>query len=199
MRARGALVAILFAGVALPFNTPFALLALVPIYLARSRTMTIAGTVGVGVAMAVHDLIWASILGSAPQVNAALALVEEDFSGSIPALSIPIWLIWGAADPIASLRTGQALVNRLPQAQLLIMPNVGHTPMDAPTVSAFLPLLERALQQAPQPTFTDAQPNVKALDLRCNSETNRFITGSFRESSSTVVRACTWSMSPLST
>lgn len=60
MRARGALVAILFAGVALPFNTPFALLALVPIYLARSRTMTIAGTVGVGVAMAVHDLIWAT-------------------------------------------------------------------------------------------------------------------------------------------
>ena len=60
MRARGALVAILFAGVALPFNTPFALLALIPIYLARSRTMTIAGTVGVGVAMAVHDLIWAT-------------------------------------------------------------------------------------------------------------------------------------------
>jgi len=58
MKARGALVAILFAGVALPFNTPFALLALIPIYLARSRTMTIAGTVAVGVAMAAHDLIW---------------------------------------------------------------------------------------------------------------------------------------------
>jgi signal transduction histidine kinase len=58
MKARGALVAILFAGVALPFNTPFALLALIPIYLARSRTMTIAGTVAVGVAMGAHDLIW---------------------------------------------------------------------------------------------------------------------------------------------
>ena len=68
------------------------------------------------------------------------------------------------------------------------MPNVGHTPMDAPTVSAFLPLLERALQQAPQPTFTEAQPNVKALDLQCNSETNRFITGSFRE---IVIDGCT--------
>lgn len=60
MKARGALVAVLFAGVALPFNTPFALLALIPIYLARSRTMTIAGSVGVGVAMAAHDLIWAT-------------------------------------------------------------------------------------------------------------------------------------------
>jgi signal transduction histidine kinase len=58
MKARGALVAILFAGIALPFNTPFALFALIPIYLARSRWMTIAGTVAVGAAMAAHDLIW---------------------------------------------------------------------------------------------------------------------------------------------
>jgi signal transduction histidine kinase len=58
MKQRGALIAILLAGVALPFSTPFALFALIPIYLARSRWMTIAGTVGVGVAMAAHDLIW---------------------------------------------------------------------------------------------------------------------------------------------
>jgi signal transduction histidine kinase len=58
MRQRGALLAILFAGVALPFSSPFALFALIPIYLARSRWMTIAGTAGVGIAMAAHDLIW---------------------------------------------------------------------------------------------------------------------------------------------
>jgi signal transduction histidine kinase len=58
MRQRGALLAILFAGVALPFNTPFGLVALIPIYLARSWWMTIAGTAGVGVAMGAHDLIW---------------------------------------------------------------------------------------------------------------------------------------------
>jgi signal transduction histidine kinase len=58
MKQRGALIAILLAGVALPFSTPFALFALIPIYLARSRWMTIAGTAGVGVAMAAHDLIW---------------------------------------------------------------------------------------------------------------------------------------------
>jgi signal transduction histidine kinase len=58
MRQRGALLAILFAGVALPFNTPFGLLALIPIYFARSRSMTIAGTVAVGIAMGAHDLIW---------------------------------------------------------------------------------------------------------------------------------------------
>jgi signal transduction histidine kinase len=52
------LAAILVVGVALPFSNPFALVALIPIYLARSRWMTIAGTVAVGVAMAVHDLAW---------------------------------------------------------------------------------------------------------------------------------------------
>ena len=34
--------------------------ALIPIYFARSRQMTIAGTVGVGLAMAAHDLIWST-------------------------------------------------------------------------------------------------------------------------------------------
>ena len=52
------LAAILILGVALPFSTPFALVALIPIYLARSRTMTIAGTVAVGVALVAGDLLW---------------------------------------------------------------------------------------------------------------------------------------------
>src|SRR5262245_32631143 len=55
---RRVLAAILVVGVALPFGNPFALLALIPIYLARSRQMTIAGTVATGVALAAHDLIW---------------------------------------------------------------------------------------------------------------------------------------------
>jgi hypothetical protein len=129
----------------------------------------------------VHDLVWASMLGSAPQVNAAMALVEEDFSRTVSTLTVPTWLIWGAADPIAPLRTGLALANRLPQAQLLVMPNVGHTPMDAPTASAFLQLLERALQQAPQPAVPDTQVSADASDLQCKDETLRFITGRFRE------------------
>jgi len=129
----------------------------------------------------VHDLVWASMLGNAPQVNAAMALVEDDFSRTVSTLSIPTWLIWGAADPIAPLRTGLALANRLPQAQLLVMPNVGHTPMDASSAPAFLQLLERALQQAPQPTLPDTQASSDAPDLQCKNETTRFITGQFRE------------------
>jgi signal transduction histidine kinase len=61
--------AILLVGVALPFSTPFPLVALVPVYLARSREMTIAGTAAVGIAMAAHDLVWDD-----PQVFEAYAI-----------------------------------------------------------------------------------------------------------------------------
>jgi len=64
------LAAILVLGVALPFSTPFALVALIPIYLARSRTMTIAGTVAVGVALLASDLI--SPISVPPHDNSAM-------------------------------------------------------------------------------------------------------------------------------
>jgi len=57
-RAPLLLAAILIAGMAVPISTPFALLALLPIYLAGSRRMTAAGTVAVVGTMLVHDLVW---------------------------------------------------------------------------------------------------------------------------------------------
>ncbi|HSD39552.1 MAG TPA: alpha/beta hydrolase [Rhodocyclaceae bacterium] len=126
------------------------------------------------------DLIWDSLLGNRAQVNAAMALVEEDYSRAVPAMTTPTWLIWGADDPIAPLRTGQTLASRLPSAQLVVMPGTGHTPMDAPTAAAFLPLLERALTQAPQPALLDTRTD-DAVDIQCKGEADRFITGRFRE------------------
>ena len=57
-RARVALAVILIAGVAVPVNTPFALIALIPLYLSGSRLTTVVGTAAVGLAMAAHDLLW---------------------------------------------------------------------------------------------------------------------------------------------
>jgi hypothetical protein len=71
----------------------------------------------------------------------------------------------------------------MPSAQLMAMPGTGHTPMDPPTAVVFLPLLERALVQAPQAASTDstAPRTEDAVDVQCKGETNRFITGRFRE------------------
>src|ERR1700741_5163244 len=65
-RAPLALAAILVAGVAVPVSNPFALLALVPIYLAGTWRFTILGTVAVGAAIALHDLAWDLAAPSAP-------------------------------------------------------------------------------------------------------------------------------------
>lgn len=101
--------------------------------------------------LAASDLVWAGLLANRSTANAALALVDEDFSAMVPAVSTPTWIIWGDADPIAPLRTGQMLAYRLPQAQLLVLPGVGHTPMEPATAALFTPLLDRTLNESPQP------------------------------------------------
>jgi pimeloyl-ACP methyl ester carboxylesterase len=63
-------------------------------------------------------------------VNAALGLVNEDYTPLIRNIKTPVWMLWGELDPIAPPRTGIALQWLLPQAQLDILPNVGHDPME---------------------------------------------------------------------
>jgi pimeloyl-ACP methyl ester carboxylesterase len=134
--------------------------------------------------LAASDLVWAGVLANRTNANAALALVEEDFSAVIPAVQTPTWILWGDADPIAPLRTGQLLSYRLPQAQLLVMPGVGHTPMAPATAALFYPQLERALNETPQPApslaATADSPGTPA-DLRCTGETDRLYSGHYRE------------------
>ncbi len=73
--------------------------------------------------------LWARVFGSQVNANAAMALVDEDFNSAIARVKHPTHIIWGEADPVTPLRTGQLLNGRLANASLLIMPGVGHTPM----------------------------------------------------------------------
>ena len=74
-----------------------------------------------------------SVLGGDPAKIAGLAEVLEDFSGIIPRVRAPVLVIWGARDPLAPLRTGKVLAANLAQAELRVLMNSAHTPMeDAP-------------------------------------------------------------------
>lgn len=66
-------------------------------------------------------------------INAALGLVNEDFTPLISEIKTPVWMLWGEDDPVAPLRTGQALQWLLPMAQLEILSKVGHVPMSEAT------------------------------------------------------------------
>lgn len=68
-------------------------------------------------------------IGEQTNTNAALALMEQNFSvlnyQQMPATQ----LIWGADDQVAPLRTAEALLHVLPTAQLKVIDGAGHVPM----------------------------------------------------------------------
>jgi pimeloyl-ACP methyl ester carboxylesterase len=137
--------------------------------------------------LAGNETIWGSVMANRTNVNAGMALVEEDFSADIPKMQTPTWILWGEADPVAPLRTGQMLAYRLPRAQLLTMPGVEHTPMDPATAQIFLPLLERALAGDPQPASLPEPPLGTLADVRCTGQTDRLYSGHFRE---VIIQGC---------
>ncbi|MBY0572323.1 MAG: alpha/beta hydrolase, partial [Undibacterium sp.] len=59
-------------------------------------------------------------------INAALGLVNEDFTPLLRNLRAPTYILWGEQDPIAPLRTGIALAWSMPHARLTRLPHVGH-------------------------------------------------------------------------
>lgn len=60
---------------------------------------------------------------------AAYALMEHDFNEALDNLSAPTLLVWGKDDPLAPLRTGQAVASRVANARLAVMDGIGHSPM----------------------------------------------------------------------
>lgn len=105
-----------------------------------------------------------ALLGGMVQADAALSLVEHDFSAAIRETRAPTTVLWGSDDGIAPLRTGRLLAARLPQARLQIIEGAGHTPMQEQP-AAFRQLLLAALDgpaplAAPAPALQPSQGDV---------------------------------------
>lgn len=127
-----------------------------------------------------NEALWGLALRDRTNVNAALALVDENFSAAVHTLAQPVQLIWGEADAIAPLRTGELLARRLPRAQLVTLPGVGHVPMEQATGS-FRGLLDNALQNAPAPRAEPADASEPPQDEVCKGQVARRYTGRYRE------------------
>lgn len=126
------------------------------------------------------DLAWDLMLRDRATANAALALIEEDFSAAVHTVPQPTQIIWGEADPVAPLRTGQVLARRLPYAELQSMPRVGHTPMlEAP--DRFLALLSSALASSPTPAPPPTSGALEPTDLKCSGLVDQQYSGHYRE------------------
>lgn len=127
-----------------------------------------------------NEALWGLALRDRATVNAALALVDENFSAAVHTLAQPVHLIWGEADPIAPLRTGELLARRLPKAQLVSLPGVGHVPMDQAT-AAFQVLLDNALQNPPAPRPEPPAATEAPQDVLCKGQVARRYSGRYRE------------------
>lgn len=68
------------------------------------------------------------VLGGDAGVIAALSSFGQNYRERLPALSVPVLLIWGEKDPIFTLENAFFLRNNIPGSRLKVVPGAGHVP-----------------------------------------------------------------------
>lgn len=130
------------------------------------------------------DLTWGTALQSQPNINAALGLLQEDFSRAIYELKQPVSILWGGKDVIAPLRSSQLLVGNLKRASLTIIPEAAHMPMVSHT-EEFNQWIKKALDNdrgyARGLESLSLDQFAKSENYSCNNKTGDVITGAFNK------------------
>ncbi len=129
------------------------------------------------VLLGASDTAWASALAGRPNINAALALVQENYSGELEKLKVPSLILWGEDDPVTPLRTGRLLDGQLPNSHLKVYPDMGHMPIHYPeriypAIENFLGKTELMSPQTPVKTASKG-------DYHCNNQSNQTISGHY--------------------
>lgn len=114
-----------------------------------------------------------------PTLNAAIGLINEDFSQAIDTLLVPTHIIWGEHDRVAPLRTGELLQYHIANAELNVIQDAGHVPMkDKPT--EFMLKLNYALNHPPiklqHATYVKSEP---LSTLTCHNQDDQSFSGHY--------------------
>lgn len=128
-----------------------------------------AGKASVLAALAGSDQARSLLYKDSGTINAALGLVNEDFSPLVRKVEVPVWMLWGARDPVAPVRTGLALDWLLPLAELDVLPGVGHVPMAEATdktVDWLLASLQGPLSHEGPPALGASQGDAVCMDRK---------------------------------
>lgn len=119
-----------------------------------------------------------ALFGGLVQADAALSLVEHDFTVAIRETQAPTTVLWGDDDRIAPLRTGELLAARLPQARLQRIAGAGHTPMQEQPAAFNRALLDALLGPPPQraaaPAYGSSQGHVVCRETDGQVYSGRF-------------------------
>lgn len=119
------------------------------------------------------------VLFSNTNANAALALIETDFSKLTFARLPPTHLLWGGQDKIAPLRTAKLLLHRLPNVQLQVLPQAGHVPMKSHP-PAFNALLLDAITKAPNKESSPLPSNL-TREFKCKHDEVTYFYGFYED------------------
>ncbi|MEP1382708.1 MAG: alpha/beta hydrolase [Paraglaciecola sp.] len=124
-----------------------------------------------------------------PTLNAAIGLINEDFSEAIYDFLVPTHIIWGELDRVTPVRTGELLASQLINAELHVISNAGHVPMKD-NADEFLVQLDLALQQEPVQS-TKFSLNASSVeiptDLICTNTHNQTFSGHYKR---IIVKGC---------
>ena len=124
------------------------------------------------------EKMWNMAFANNPNGNAALALIVEDFSQAIKSLPIETYIIWGKNDPVAPLRTGLLLTGRMQHAELQVIDDAAHVPMDTHP-ETFNRLLVSALTDS-WPTKSNGVDTKGVVgNLVCENEVSKTYTGRY--------------------
>lgn len=125
------------------------------------------------------DKAWGITLAKTPNLNAALALAEEDFSQAVHATRLKTSIIWGEKDPVAPLRTGQVLAHALSNDRLSIIAGAEHVPMNSHPAE-FNQALLAALTSAAAPIGPPAPLPAIVASAECTHAVGNVISGYYR-------------------
>lgn len=112
-----------------------------------------------------------ALFGFDLHADAALRLIEHDFTDAIREVSVPTIAIWGGEDPVTPLRTGKLLALRMPSARLVVLDRSQHMPMNQQPAEFNAALIEALTGSA---AIKDATPLVAEPkgSARCVNQPN---------------------------
>ncbi len=118
-------------------------------------------------------------IGEQTNVNAALALMEQNFSVLSYQAVPPTHIIWGGQDNVAPLRTAYALQHVLPLSQLHVINDAGHVPMKSHP-HEFNQLLLASLNATIEPRQARPQHNSERMG-RCFQDDQSHFSGQYQQ------------------
>ncbi|CED60641.1 alpha/beta fold hydrolase [Moritella viscosa] len=125
-----------------------------------------------------NDYVWNWLVSDSSNMNAALSLVEEDFSQAVNQVAVPVNIIWGDKDNVAPLRTGKVLNKQMSHARLQVIKGAGHVPMKSHHAD-FMSALETALNEPITDKYSLPSTEKNQGILTCQGENDKTYSGHY--------------------